>query len=386
MIDLSGCVLIGVDGGATEVKAHEVGVDRPTNPQRFELRSAHASRVYRTHDDFAPKPVAEQLAERDNPVLSDGEISQGAEWIESAAAAIAETAVSAGKHRLVVGMGMPGLKTADGRGIAVINNGPRMPKFFAQLEALLVGRGLELAAPLARLGSDADYCGLGEQWAADGTFRDVENAYYVGGGTGVADAMKLHGALVTFDAAREWMQKSWQMSSTQGPTFEQIVSAKSMNRGYRESIGQPDSHSFPESDALTGSPEAITWLAKVADALAELIVERIDTVKNGRRAIPERGEAYAKLSADHPYRGTLLDRVVIGQRVGHIYADAKYRAVFGAKVDACIVERITALDDDALAAHCVAFGALKRGFVRGSSLRAAPALGAAVAAVQALAS
>ncbi len=33
-----------------------------------------------------------------------------------------------------IGMGMPGLKTADGRGICVINNGPRMPDFLLQFE------------------------------------------------------------------------------------------------------------------------------------------------------------------------------------------------------------------------------------------------------------
>ena len=41
-------------------------------------------------------------------------------------------------------MCMPGLKTADGRGIAVLRHGPRMPYFLDRLEERLVRDGLVL--------------------------------------------------------------------------------------------------------------------------------------------------------------------------------------------------------------------------------------------------
>ncbi|HRX85451.1 MAG TPA: hypothetical protein P5572_10575 [Phycisphaerae bacterium] len=384
MPGLSDCTLLGVDGGATEVKAHHVSCDNLSAPHAFALAEAAAARVYPRRNGFAPLPVTQQLAEREAPQLTADEVAVGATWVSAAAEAIADTARQVGARRLIVGMGMPGLKTPTGRGIAVINNGPRIPDFLERLEQLLVEQDFELAAPIARLGSDADYCGVGEQWAEAGLFRDVENAYYVGGGTGVADALKLRGELVTFDAAREWMRKAWQIPSNQGPTFEQLVSARGMNAGYQQRIGATAPDRFPEVDALAGDPQAIAWLRDVADALAELIVERLDTVRNGRRALTHRGDDYAKLTSDHPYRGTLLDRVVIGQRIGMLYADARCRPFFADHVDAAFARRVHALEDPQLARHVLAGDAPRPGFLQASQLRAAPALGAAVSAVQAL--
>jgi len=382
---LSDCTLLGVDGGATEVKAHHVHCDESATPARFALAEAHCGRIYPQPGDFRPMPVAQQLAERESPRLSQEEIALGASWVAAAADAIAATAEQARGRRLLIGIGMPGLKTPDGRGIAVINNGPRIPDYLDRLERLLGERGLTLSATIARLGSDADYCGIGEEWASAGLFRDVRHAYYVGCGTGVADALKLDGKLVTFDEAKSWIRKAWQIPSTRGKPFEQLVSAKSLNAGYAERKGIASGTRFPEADALAGDKVAKAWLADVADALAELIVERLDTLLNGRRALAHRGTDYAALTAEHPYRGMLVDRVVIGQRVGLIYADARYRDVFARHMDESLARQIRALGDVQLIKHVLTESGVRPGFIRASQLRAAPALGAAVAAVQAAA-
>jgi predicted NBD/HSP70 family sugar kinase len=383
-MDLSNCAVIGVDGGATEAKAHHVLCDRPVSPRSFALGKAHGAQIYPQPADFVPVAVTEQLSERDAPHPTDAEQALGAAWVESAAHAIAETAVGAGQHRLLVGIGMPGLKTGDGRGIAVINNGPRIPDYLDRLTELLTARGLELVAPIDRLGSDADYCGIGEQWAADGAFRDVQNAYYVGCGTGEADALKLGGALVTFDAARDWIQKAWQMTCGLDTTFEQVVSAKGMNAGYRARVSGVNEDQFPETDALAGKPEAVEWLRAVAHTLAELIAERVDTVKNGRRAERPLSATYLTLSETHPHRGTVLQRVVVGQRLGLMLGDARYRAVFAAPLETHLANCIAALEDAELSGQILDGDALKSGWLHASTLRAAPALGAGVAAVQAL--
>jgi hypothetical protein len=129
----------------------------------------------------------------------------------------------------------------------------------------------------------------------------------------------------------------------------------------------------------------MAWLDTAALVLAELIFERLWTIKNGRADAPHRGEAYAKLNPEHEYRGVLLERVIIGQRVGLIYADAQYRAVVADKLDAYLASCIAAGGDAEMARTYLnsATSALKSGFVRASRLRAAPALGAAVAAVRA---
>jgi hypothetical protein len=454
-------LLIGADGGATEVKAHAVACDDLEAPRSFELRPESASRVYGRVAGFTPLPVSEQLAQRDagRARLTATETKQGDGWVTAAAEAIGDVARQCGARRVLVGIGMPGLKTPDGRGINVINNGPRMPHYLDALETKLAAAGMELVAPIAALGSDADYCGLGEEYAADGLFRNVQNAYYVGCGTGIADALKLRGRLVPFDQAKSWIQKSWQMPSALGPTFEKLVSAASLNRVYANLVKETERRSdevtggsesagrrrvggkaasavetdedtargavaqgqdnrtarravahgrseprsvsernavtshYPEVAAIAGDPIAIAWLTTAALVLAELIFERLCTIRNGRAHAAHRGEAYAKLEPDHEYRGTLLDRVIIGQRVGQIYGEPTCRAVFGDRLDTYLAAMIAASSDERLAAATVVGGVqptppgkrgLKPSFVTASRLRAAPALGAAVAAVQAL--
>ncbi len=380
-------VIIGVDGGATEAKAHLAICDNTSNPTAFELGEAAASRKYPQLDGFQPVPVAEQFAQRDagEVQLSDSEKKQGSEWVDSACQAVAEVAKSASANSILVGMGMPGLKTPDGRGIAVINNGPRIPDYLERLERSLTRMGLRMSAPVASLGSDADYCGLGELHAAEGMFRSVENAYYIGCGTGIADAMKLRGRLITFDAAKPWIQKAWQIPSPLGETYEKLISAKSMNDRYAAIIGANGSATsrFPEVDAANGQIKAITWMNTVAMLLAELIFERVDTIRNGRRAEAHRGKAYAELNANHPYRGTMLDCVVVGQRIGQIYANPDYRSVFGEKLEECLAANIVRHGDSDMIDHYLEGGRLRQGVLLASKLRAAPALGAAVAAVQA---
>lgn len=388
----SDVLLIGVDGGATEAKAHAVTCDDLACPNAFALAQAAASRLYPANNGFQPVPVTEQLAQRDTPHdhLTEDERRRGATWIQSAADAIIELAKQTSARQVLVGMGMPGLKTADGRGIAVINNGPRIPDYLATLESQIAAAGLELAGPIAALGSDADYCGLGEAHASDGLFRDVEHAYYVGCGTGIADALKLRGELVPFDAIKPWMMKSWQINSSFGPTFEKLVAAKSFNEVYaslRAASGTGDAGQprFPEQDAANGDAVAQTWLQTAAMLLAELIFERLSTIKNGRAEVPARGEAYLGLEQEHPYRGVVLERVIVGQRLGLMYADAAYAELFKRPLERGVAQFIANSGDKELAkAWLNADGSLIEGRIVASRLRAAPALGAAVAAVLAL--
>ncbi len=387
-MDLKDVLLIGVDGGATEVKAHAVACDDVQVASAFELREESASRVYAHLPDFEPTSITEQLIQSENQDirLSPSELQQGQFWIEAAAQAIVAVAGAAGARRVLIGMGMPGLKTEDGRGIAVINNGPRMPRYLEALEKSLASSGIELVAPIAALGSDADYCGLGEEFAAEGAFRDVQHAYYLGGGTGIADALKLRGELVPFDQTRSWLLKSWQVPSALGPTFEKLASAKSVNRIYANLRinGMAD---FPEAAARDGQPLAAAWMDTVALVLAELLFERLWTVKNGRPDASHRGAGYMELDTRHPYHGTLLERLIVGQRIGQIYADETCREIFRDRLDRYVASFLAACGDAALEKHCLADGAeptLRDDLIVPSRLRAAPALGAAVAAVRAL--
>jgi hypothetical protein len=385
---LIGPLLIGVDGGATEVKAHEVIAQQAGDTRIFELGSACAGRVYDHVADFVTVPVAQQLSERDHNAIEirPAEQQQADEWIDAAFEAIAEVASQASaKGPVQIGVGMPGLKSPDKRGIVVINNGPRLPRYLEQLETKLSAAGIQLATPIAALGSDADYCGIGEEYASEGLFRDVDNAYYMGAGTGIADALKLRGQLVTFDEAAGWLQKAWQIPSSYGPTFEKLASAKSMNETYHRLLNHADASvaRYPESDAIGGNPIAVAWMDSIAMLVAELVFERLHTIAIGRANRNDRGESYLALNPDHPYRGTMLDRVIIGQRLGQICSQPQNDFDFLNRIAECLAAFMVESENDALIQVYAPLGTLKPNFLTASNLRAAPAIGAAIAAATA---
>lgn len=386
----AGNLLIGVDGGATEVKAHAVESPRGGGGSTYTLRAESAAARYPLVEGFVPVPMSEQLAQQaaGRCELTPAEVAQGQRWVSTTADVIAKVAEAAQVPTLQVGVAMPGLKTSDGRGIAVINHGPRIVDFVSDLTEALHARGLQLVTSLPPLQSDADCCGLGEQFAADGLFRDVHHAYYVGGGTGIADALKLQDQLVPLDDARAWIQKSWQMRCAIGPTFEQLLSARGMNALFARLRSCP-TDVFPEEAAIAGDTLAQSCLDVAAVTLAELLYKRVKTIYAGHADAPHRGEPYAALDREHHYRGTILERVVIGQRLGMIYGNPRYRDVFAVRVDRCLATFIQASADNQVRHACLVETTrpdrpptLRPGFLQASRLRAAPALGAAIVAHQ----
>lgn len=398
-MDPAEMTIIGVDGGATEIRAQAVACADPNGTAPYVMIGREYSRAYEACSVFTPVAISEQLAQRErgNIQLAADELRLGRLWVEAAADVIRDAAQGAAGRPLLLGVGMPGLKTRDGRGISVMNNGPRIPDYLNALQDALRARSVNLAAPISALGSDADYCGLGEEYGNGGMFRGVKNAAYVGCGTGIADSLKLRGRLIPFDETESWLLKAWRIPSALGPTFEQLVSAAAMNDVYARltlstdsSCARTDSREFPEVAALAGDPIATACVAVSATVLAELLFERLWTVKNGRADARHRGDAYRNLCVIHPYRGVILDRLVIGQRLGQIYLDPRYASVFRNPLERALAALIAHSNDAELREACLSSpqappgkAALRPDLVRPSELRAAAALGAAVAAVQA---
>lgn len=371
-------LLIGVDGGASEVKAHQVLVLSSEAPLTLGLGPASASCCYDRVRGFEPVPVARQLVdfERGRVRPRTGEKEQARLWIEAAARSILAVASEAERTSARIGMCMPGLKTKSARGISVMRSGPRIPEFLDQLEQHLGQGGLVLAQPIAGLISDGDACGLGEEHDAHGSLRDVANAYYIGGGTGLCEALKIEGELVSFDAVREVLKKAWQMESSQGGSFEEIASMGGINKRYAELSHGPlpvGEEEFPEQRALQGDVLADDVVRLAADALGELVFLRISALHEG-------GKSATSGSLIRPK--TLLDRVVFGQRLARIFGEASLRDVFRERVERSLAKRILDAQDLALRAHYLDGESLKPGFVCASTLRSAPAIGAAAAALE----
>lgn len=384
--------IIGIDGGATKVSAWNVIYDEVTSG--FALGEINVQKSYREIPGFIPdfKPVelSVQLKENEQNDIrpTKDEEQQAAVYVEACAQVVEEMVKRTGQSRILIGIGMPGIKTADKRGIAVVANGPRMLNYAEHLEGRLSIKRIELARPIAHIGSDADYCGIGENYAAEGAFRPINNGYYLGGGTGVADALKLDGKLLPFDQTKSWLAKSWEMKTESGISLEKFASAGGIQSLYAQQAGQSVEQLNQDGIyplqiarmAADGDANARQTFKMVADSLSMLLFERITTLFAGWQGFfsfvnPNR----APLSDQHPYLGKLFDRLVIGQRLGELFDSPAGQEVLRAPVLEKLkhsIETSAILSDDAKAHY-----ANLDKIVITSRLREAPALGAGIDAV-----
>ncbi len=323
-------LLVGVDGGATEVKAHAIVEVQGGLAEG----AARAGFRYERAAEFEPVDLERQLAEhaRGDCQRSKSEREQGQRWIDAFVNAIESVAARAGNATIRIGVCAPGLKTLDGRGIAVAKNGPRIPDFTDHLEAALLRTGLVLAAPVPPLVSDGFACGLGEKASPQGGFAGISSAYYIGGGTGIAECFVLDGRVVSMDEVADVSRKAWAMTGSLGRDYEAHLSMRGINARFVELGGSADV--MPEQAVARGDRLAERTFHECAAMFAELVRARARELREAR--------------------GIELERVVVGQRLGALFADPAL---------------CTALREPAERATGVP--------IQPSTLRAAPAIGAA---------
>jgi len=382
-------LLIGVDGGATKVSAWEIIYNETHST--FSLGAANATKAYREIEDyisdFTPVDLKTQLNERDSNSIqtSEAEKQQAGVYVEACAQAIRELTELTGITNVLIGIGMPGLKTENKRGIAVVANGPRMLQYSDQLEAKLKAFNINLLAPVDHLGSDADYCGIGENYSEEGLFRNAQNAYYLGGGTGVADALKLNGKLLTFDNAKGWITKTWEMKSEEGLPLERVTSVSGIQRTYAEFAGKTveelnSEGIFPlqiSKLAQQGEKAAIQTFEVVNRNLSKLLYERIVTLYSGWNGLfdfvnPNRPTP----DSVHEHQGKVFDVIIVGQRLGDLFDDEYGSEIVKKPIFAGLTELIQ--NSDFLSHVAKEHYRDPETFVKTSKLREAPALGAGI--------
>lgn len=387
---LKNVILIGIDGGATKLSGWAVEFNQDT--QLFRLGNLNIQKKYSDYhgynENFKPVDIKTQLKEMNAQILIAREEKVQAEIYMKAAADVTVELLQANKNKkALIGIGMPGLKTKDLRGISAIANGPRMPAYCDFLEDKIYEQRLELLSPIAHLGSDADYCGLGEEYSENGLFRNIDHAYYLGGGTGVADALKLNGKLVRFDQAKHWIAKAWEMKCDNGNSLEQYASASGIQKIYshysKTSIQDLNRNQiFPIQileKALKNEKSACTTINEVGKYIVELIFERITTIYSGWSEIfsflnPNR----EMLAMEHEYRGILLERIIIGQRLGDLLLQSRGTKLLWPQIMEGLCEMIHTTGDKKLQEHYLRNGKFLEEIIQISKLREAPALGAGI--------
>jgi predicted NBD/HSP70 family sugar kinase len=264
-----------------------------------------------------------------------------------------------------------------------------MPGYCEEIEQTIRHEGIELLSPIAHLGSDADYCGIGELYADQGSFRRVSNAYYLGGGTGAADAMLLKGQLIPFDEIKSWIAKTWEIKNDKDLSFERYASASGLQFIYSRYSGQSveelnANKIYPPQiarAALEGEKAAKDTFADAARYLALLIFERISTLFCGSKQTfdfinPNR----PPLEKIHMYRGEFYDRIVIGQRLGELMRSAEGQKVLTEPILdhlSAIIAKADCLSEKARN-YYLRNNKVKEDLIVFSKLREAPALGAGI--------
>jgi hypothetical protein len=383
-------VIIGIDGGATKISGWKVKYDENTG--LFSLGEENVQKKYSDYDSFIsgfkPLDLKIQLGEMNSGInLTGDEKKQGSAYINAAADVITEFSKLNQGEKLLIGFGMPGLKTIDKRGISVLMNGPRMPHFLADIEDIVMRRGVKLYSSIGYLGSDADYCGIGEEYSFDGKFKDVQNAYYLGGGTGVADAMKLGGKLLTFDSAREWIAKSWEFKTVSGLSMERYSSASGIQYIYSRYSGIEveelnKNNIYPPQilhAATDGDSAALNTINDISVNIANLFFERIVTIYSGWKSTfefvnPNRDPLVEK----HPYSGMFLEEIIVGQRLGDLLEESKGTDLLWNQIVDELTLLFSEVKDEKLKNYYLKGGEFDPEIIKISKLREAPALGAGI--------
>ncbi len=387
--------IIGIDGGASKVSAHIVEVSE--DGKSFTLGKNYVVKEYHNYPDFqynfTPVSLPTQLKQIQNRkiILTPAEIKQSKAYYSAFIDSILEITSHAKSENILIGIGMPGIKTANKHGIAAMANGPRMPNFTTEIEQRIDTASITLATPITKLGSDADYCGIGEEYSQNGAFRNIENAYYLGGGTGTADALKLHGELVSLDDCKSWIAKTWEMCDENGTSMEIYCSANGIQSVYSKLKGISQSalsenkiylEQILELAAKDDKVAIATWQT-VSKRLADLLFERITTIYRGwQNNFSFIDQNRTPLDSNHTFKKTLLDRIVVGQRLGFLFKSPlaqKYLIEPLIYILSELISKSNSLDEHAKS-YYLKDGKFDNKIIIASQLREAPALGAGIEA------
>ena len=289
--------MIGIDGGATKVAgAQVVNIDKRT----FDLVQPVKEIKYKTHEsyvhNFKPLALNEQIKSKKRTEL---ECRQAEVYIECIIKVLDNLIDD---ENVQISIAMPGIKTLNKRGIELMANGPRIPNLCDEIE-----KRLTLKNKILQIENDSDMCAWGEEFGKNGAFRNIENAYYIGGGTGTADGLKLEGKLISFDDASEWIAKAWELM-TDDKTSLELFSSMSGIKKLRQL----------KSDKEIGL------------ILGQLIIERINTIFFGWN---DEFIVNRYIENSHPYKKTLLDKIVFGQRLSEFLQSEKGTVVFSQMIE-----------------------------------------------------
>ena len=281
----------GIDCGGTKVMAQSTTFNSESglvSPGEFQLEENYSDspnwnpKFISVHLDLQRQEFAEG-----NICLTEPEMDQGDVIVETIQNVISKSGSDS------IGLCFPGIKNE--RGVVIMANGPRISDL------------LERIPEIDSLYNDSDCCVLGEWKSTIGKMQNCKNAFYIGGGTGIADGIILNGELIDFNE-RDDVKRSWELKIPSGETVESCLSPKVMidqwNLSQKEKV--------ETLDQLSKKENSKSIFNKAIEAFLCLVQDRVQFFRSN--------------NSD-------LEKIVIGQRLGMFMADSKLRFMIKTETD-----------------------------------------------------
>ena len=283
--------LLGIDCGGTKVLAQSASFDSETglvSPGEFHLEVNYSDSP-NWNPNFIPIHLdlqRQEFSER-NIFLTEPEMDQGDVIVETIQNVIFKSESDS------IGLCFPGIK--NGRGVVIMANGPRIPDL------------LERIPEIDTLYNDSDCCVVGEWKSTIGKIQNAKYSVYIGGGTGIADGIILNGELIDFNE-RDDVKRSWELIMENGQSVESCLSPKEMidqwNFSNKDKVITLDQLSKNENSKLIFNKAII--------AFSYLVQNRIQFFRSNN---------------------SIIEKIVMGQRLGMFMADSKLRSMVEAETD-----------------------------------------------------
>ena len=283
--------LLGIDCGGTKVLAQSASFDSETglvSPGEFHLEVNYSDSP-NWNPNFIPIHLdlqRQEFSER-NIFLTEPEMDQGDVIVETIQNVIFKSESDS------IGLCFPGIK--NDRGVVIMANGPRIPVL------------LERIPEIDSLYNDSDCCVVGEWKSTIGKMQNAKNSVYIGGGTGIADGIILNGELIDFNE-RDDVKRSWELIMENGQSVESCLSPKEMidqwNFSNKDKVITLDQLSKNENSKLIFNKAII--------AFSYLVQNRIQFFRSNN---------------------SIIEKIVMGQRLGMFMADSKLRSMVEAETD-----------------------------------------------------
>ena len=283
--------LLGIDCGGTKVLAQSASFDSETglvSPGEFHLEVNYTDSP-NWNPNFIPIHLdlqRQEFSER-NIFLTEPEMDQGDVIVETIQNVIFKSESDS------IGLCFPGIK--NDRGVVIMANGPRIPDL------------LERIPEIDSLYNDSDCCVVGEWKSTIGKMKNAKNSVYIGGGTGIADGIILNGELIDFNE-RDDVKRSWELIMENGQSVESCLSPKGMIDQWNFS----NKHKVITLDQLSKNENSKLIFNKAIIAFSYLIQNRIQFFRSNN---------------------SIIEKIVMGQRLGMFMADSKLRSMVEAETD-----------------------------------------------------